>query len=187
MLHLLAAGYGTVSDIELVWVIIALVGAIFSAFNLKNAIDDFRALHLLDRANGRGLIARNTFKSEAARLATQSIFLLAGLLIMTIPDSPDTPGRPWNVILIGAVVRWGFVTASILVSLQGYWSYQVRRELTGRAQAQQDLDVAVSTQTVIAEPGKAVVVVTEEDKDKTPHDPISLPPSEQSHKEDHAT
>jgi hypothetical protein len=89
MISFLAAQYGTVSDVELVWTIIATVGAGFSIYNLRDALKDRAALKRLHNRNGRWLLANFAIRAEAARLAIQLIFLTIGILAMLIVDAPD--------------------------------------------------------------------------------------------------
>jgi hypothetical protein len=83
---MIGASYGTVSDIELVWTIISLVGFCLSSFNVRATVRDCRWLRAsrVSRSdlNGRWLIAWAQFKLEASRGFCQLVFFTIGILAM---------------------------------------------------------------------------------------------------------
>lgn len=129
MMSILAAHYGSVEDIEVLWSIIAIVGACFSVYNIREAYRDLRALSYEAARNGRGKFGRLLLKNEIARLIIQLIFLTIGILAMTVTSGGTPPGTPLNLIILGIIFRWGLITASLLVSLISFWAYQTRREI----------------------------------------------------------
>jgi hypothetical protein len=129
MISFLAAQYGTVSDVELVWTIIATVGAGFSIYNLRDALKDRAALKRLHNRNGRWLLANFAIRAEAARLAIQLIFLTIGILAMLIVDAPDQLHQPPLIVALGIVFRWGLIVSALLLTLKSYWGYSLRRTL----------------------------------------------------------
>lgn len=173
MLSLLAAAYGSVSDVELIWTLVALIGAGFSIYNLREAYKDFKALGIVDRKNGRGVIARSTLKSESARLAIQTIFATIGILAMFVPESSFPPGTSFQIIAIGFAIRWGIILSSILLSLKSYWSYQVRVELAKRLLAHNEITDAKIHGGMVLMDAKDVTQINDLDPD-----PHNLPPSE---------
>jgi hypothetical protein len=114
------------------WVLIALVGAVFSVFNLHQAREEKKRLKALGIANGRSLLARTNLVAESTRLAKQTIFVLIGILAMFLPEAPDSLDLPTAQAVTGFVVRWGLIVASLLTTYQSYLSWKVRRQLTGR-------------------------------------------------------
>lgn len=173
MLSILAAAYGSVSDIELIWTLIAVIGAFFSIYNLKEAFKDFKTLGFIDRKNGRGLIARATLKSEFARLIIQLIFITIGIFAMFITEVPLPPGTPFKIVAIGFVFRWGIIISSLLITFKSYWAYQVRTELAKRLGAHNEITDAKIHGGMILMDAKDVTQMNDLDPD--PHD---LPPSE---------
>lgn len=125
VIRLLAAQYGTVSDIEIVWTLIAACGLVFAIFNLNEAFKDWRELG--PRLNGLRQIASLSLKLEATRVVIQSIFVAIGLMAMTLKDPPDQLDLPWRVVAVTAMFRWGLVTSALLVMYQSFANFQARR------------------------------------------------------------
>jgi hypothetical protein len=129
MLSFIAAQYGTISDIEVVWTLIALFGLIFSVFNVREALIDRKVLKISGVKNGRKMIADYSLISESARATIQTIFLVVGILAMTLADAIDSANAPWNVVLIGVVFRWGLILSASLISLKSFLAWRLRKEL----------------------------------------------------------
>jgi len=127
-----AAQYGTVSDIEIVWTLIAAFGLCFALFNLFDAYRDWKAL--TGRLNGLRAIAVLSLKLEGTRVAIQSIFVTIGVLAMTMKDPPSSLSLPWKQVVIGAVFRWGLVISATLVMYQSYVNFEARRYLRAYGQ-----------------------------------------------------
>lgn len=175
MLSILAAAYGSVSDIEILWTLIAIIGASFSVYNVREAFKDYRSLKDIDKKNGRGLIARATFKSECARLTIQLIFAAIGILAMFVPETVLPPDTPFQIVAIGFAIRWGIIFTSILVSLKSYWAYQVRTELNKRLASHNEITDAKLRGGIVVVDAQDVTPITDLEEDP---DPSCLPPSE---------
>jgi hypothetical protein len=126
---LLGAAYGTVSDIEVLWTLIAAVGLSFSIFNVREAVLDRKALILRGVANGRKMLAQTNYLSEIARLVKQSIFLIIGIAVMFVAEQPDSLDQPWYLVVLGIAIRWGLIVASLLTALQSFLGFRARRIL----------------------------------------------------------
>lgn len=129
--HLHLDGY--VSNIEFLWTIVAVIGAGFAAFNIKEAFDDNKAIDLANVGNGRALIARSSLRGEITRFIVQALHVMIGILAMTIKEDPIRSHQnldlPWNIEAAQFLVPWGLVLVGVLLSLQSYWVFQVRRKL----------------------------------------------------------
>lgn len=132
---LLAAAYGSVSDIELLLVLISLIGLSFSIFNLRESWRDWRVLKLLKKTDyGRNydprmVVAINGLRAEAARAIIQLIYLALGVFAMFIAETSPAIHLPLKIQIFGFIFRWGFILASILLTLKSYWGYQVRHRV----------------------------------------------------------
>ncbi len=122
-----AAQYWRISDIEIVWTLIASVGFVFSIYNFQDALGDYRAASTI--MNGRREVAILGLKMELCRMVIQAIFILIGLAAMTIADPPDQLARPWNLTLLSILFRWGMVISALLVLYMSYSNFRVRRIL----------------------------------------------------------
>jgi hypothetical protein len=127
---LLAASYGTVSDIEILWTLIAGAGVVFGIFNLRDAWGDRKELVLANIYNGRRTIANFAVRGEAARMFVQSVFVSIGVLAMLLPDPPSTD-VPLKFTIFGAIFRWGLITSAAVILGKSIDSFLVRRKLTG--------------------------------------------------------
>lgn len=122
--------YGTISDIEILWCLVAIVGALFSIYNLFEANRDMKALEILKITNGRRAIAKAARFQDVVRAAVHLIFFTIGVLAAFLPEtSPPTRETPLVNILIGASVRWGLIIASVLLMTQSYIALRLRRDL----------------------------------------------------------
>lgn len=149
MTTLIGAQYGTISDIEIVWVTIAVIGLFLAIWNFKNALSDKRALKVANIKNGRTILARANLLSEATRIVIQSIFVGIGIGAMTLADPPDQLDLPLRQTIISALVRWGILIAAALLVfnsgiarwVRGQLQHQVEKDLLER----EKLDLAAST------------------------------------------
>lgn len=141
---------GTVSELEVVWVMVAAVGFIFSIVNFRESIGDIRALYLppgikrqwsmLDLfvanygkgpprrtplTNGRYPIAWSSARVESARLLIQLIFLSIGVAAMTVPDI-EFDALSLHYQIVSLMFRWGLMTSSLLVTLQSIENRRMR-------------------------------------------------------------
>lgn len=127
-MNLLAATYdNTISDIEIVWTLIAVMGFFFALANVRDSLRDMKLID--NRTNGRRIIAQFSTRIELSRCLIQAIFVAVGVLAMTIPEPPDQLEQPWNYALLGIIFRWGLIISASLLALNSYWSYRSRREL----------------------------------------------------------
>ncbi len=124
-MNMIYASYGNVEDIEVAFALIALVGLVFAIFNFRNARKDLGDLG--DATNGRRTVAVGAVVTESVRIFAQTIFLVLGLLAMTIPSQPDIPNQPWNLIAIGIFFRWGLMFTAVAVMFQSYWVWRIRQ------------------------------------------------------------
>lgn len=129
---MLGAAYGSVSDIEIVWVLVAVVGLTFSLFNFRDALRDKARLIRAKVSNGRMLVAQANLLGEATRAVKQAIFATIGALAMLLPEVPPQANIPLKNQLIGFFIRWGLITASALTTYQSYLGWQIRRALRRR-------------------------------------------------------
>lgn len=127
---MLSATYGTVSDIELVWTIIALVGLGFGAFNLNDALGDLDALNQLGIQNGRRIVAKFAIRQEIMRMTMQTIFAAIGILAMLLPEPPSAPLTTVQAF-IGFCIRWGLIVSSAIVLTKSVDGYVTRHRLQG--------------------------------------------------------
>lgn len=126
---MLALSYGTVSDIEITWTLIATLGLGFSLFNLIDAWRDRTAVIAARLTNGRRIIANFAVRAEAARTAIQAIFVLIGAMAMFIPDPP--PGALHGFAEIDSIVtQSGLVLVALLIMVKSIDAYLVRHQLT---------------------------------------------------------
>lgn len=150
--------YWTISDIEIFWVIIALVGCVYSVSNVRAALMDVRRLYdappysghwtwwqlfyanlgwgrplpINPDGNGRFPIAWAQARVETARLLIQVIFITVGIAAMTVPDI-ETSLLPTKYVIVGALSRWGFIAASLLVTYQSVVNRRVRKHVLAYA------------------------------------------------------
>lgn len=123
------AAYGPVSDIEVVWTVVAFAGLVYSLLNVRDASLDLRVVDELGYTNGRRTLARYQLEAEVLRSIVQSIFLAIGLAAMALPEVPDRLDLPTAQIVIGALVTYGLILSSVLLTVKSYLGYKVRRVL----------------------------------------------------------
>jgi len=130
---LIAAAYGSVSDIEILLVLISSIGLAFSIFNLRESWGDWRFLKNLGKTDygsnydPRMVVAINGLRSEVARTIIQTIYLSLGIFALFIPENHAI--LPLKLQIFGFLFRWGFIAASILLTLKSYWGYQIRHRV----------------------------------------------------------
>ena len=123
---MIAANYGPVADIEILWTLIALVGAGFSYYNVRDALEDWRTARDLP-GNGRKWIAAVSLRLESARMAIQLIFALIGFLAMLLAETEPSLQQPWHVTAIGVTIRWGLIVCSVLIFMQSVENRRLRQ------------------------------------------------------------
>lgn len=115
---MIAASYGTVSDIEITWTLIALVGLGVSGLGLRDALADARWLRGASVNGLRRTMARQRIRHEFARVIVQGVFATIGILAATLPQPADELQQPLKAVLIGAVIRWGLIGCGALLVAQ---------------------------------------------------------------------
>ena len=126
--YLIGAQYGSVSDIEIVWTLIAFAGICFSSYNIWDALSNYRALPPQIQ-NGRRALAKLYVYMEATRITILSIFFTIGVFAFTLKDGVDQTSLPLKIAIFSAILRWGLVISGLLILFQSYANYRVRREL----------------------------------------------------------
>lgn len=128
---MLAAAYGSVSDIEVLWVVVALVGLAVTGFNFADAVRDRK--YLIDNgiSNGRRIVADTQVYTEFTRLSIHTIFATIGVLAMFLAEAPNSPDQPWPAVAIGVAIRWGLIVSSILLMSQSIALRRMRNKLRG--------------------------------------------------------
>lgn len=127
---MLAASYGSVGDIEIMWCIIAACGLVFSCYTLYRALGDRRYLIVEGIGNGRRKIAAYTIFAEGARAAIQLIFLCIGILSLFLPQS-NTNQLPTPQLVEIILIQWGLIVSSVLLTLKSITAYILRKKLVG--------------------------------------------------------
>jgi hypothetical protein len=136
---IVGAAYGPVSDIEILWTLLAVVGVVAASFGLRDAVRDRRWLHDQDPpANGlRETMALQRIRDEAGRVFVHGVFGTIGVLAMTIPEAPNQLDLPWNVTLATALVRWGLIACALVLTTQSLLNRRDRIVLRGIAAARE--------------------------------------------------
>lgn len=127
---MLGASYGPVSDIELVWSLIACVGIVFDVFNVREARKDLKAAQLLNgRVPTRIVLAKNHIFGSGLRLFILSLTLMVGILAMTLEDPPSRVDLPLRVTLASALIRWTFILIIVSIVLKAFIEFREREQL----------------------------------------------------------
>lgn len=124
------AAYGSVSDVEILWVLVALVGLVYSILNILDARGDKEYLDTHNIQNGRRALAKYQLIAEYLRAAIQLIFAMIGLAAMTLPEVPNSAHLPRHELIIRVLLTYGLIAASIMLSIKSYLGYRVRVLLT---------------------------------------------------------
>lgn len=127
---MLAASYGSVGDIEIMWCIIAACGLVFSLYTLVRATGDRRILIREGIGNGRRKIAAYAVFAEGARAAIQFIFLCIGVIACFLPQS-DTSALPTVQLVEIILIQWGLILSSILLTTKSVLAYILRKKIVG--------------------------------------------------------
>lgn len=143
MFNIIAASYGNISDIEIMWTLLALGGAFFAIFNLIESHQDLAALKDRDITDGRFKIAKTGLRAEIARLTIQIINATIGIMAMTYPDPPSTIHESLRDTIFRFFFTWGFIFSATLLSLQSYWNYSLRHDLQRSIMSKPNLEQSV--------------------------------------------
>lgn len=133
---MLAAQYGTISDIEIIWIALALFGLFYSTRNALEANKDCKTLKRAGVRNGRRKIALTVRFQDAARAAIHSIFATIGFLAALLPDPPNQLNLPWKQQVVSVLIRWGLIFGSAILVAQSFASNRLRKELLERERAE---------------------------------------------------
>lgn len=123
-----AAGYGTVSDIEILFATIALVGFVFSVLTSIQAWGDYNFLKENSIKNGKWTIAKATIITELGRAYLQGMFLFLAVVSFMRPD-PDITYLSTLDYVIASVARWLFITGALVVMLKSIYVWYSRQRL----------------------------------------------------------
>lgn len=104
---------GNASGFELLFLTSALVGVWFAGLNLSESVKDFRALGGI--SNGRRAIAVSNIATETLRLSIHALYIIAGLVAITIPSSGNATSLTVLILSILVYASWA-VTAISYVS-----------------------------------------------------------------------
>jgi len=133
------ASYGTVSDFEILLVVISFVGLCFSTYTARQAWKDYQALCAEPRET-RGLLwfashmlSKVWVVSECGRIYLQFIFLVLGAYYLTFAD-PTRAGLPqWREIM-SVILQWLFITGAAATAGKSIYVWYVRMRLQEDAQ-----------------------------------------------------
>lgn len=93
-----------VSIPEVLWTLAALVGVVFRARLMRDALEDRQASRVLDADPALGLIVAGRVRNESVGLAVKIGFVIIGIYAMTRPNPPGGVGQ-------------GIVAAVLIVSV----------------------------------------------------------------------
>jgi len=131
----LAAAYGSVSDIEILLVVVTTIGLLYGFYNIREMYRAWIILHRQGKTDhgphydARMVVAINGLRSEIARVLIQLWLVTLGVIAMTIPETPPYIHEPFKLVIFGFIFRWGIIGTSLLLSLKSYWGYQVRQRV----------------------------------------------------------
>lgn len=127
----LATAFRTLSDVEALWITVAVVSAIVTAFNLWEAWLDRKALTVQNIRNGRRIVSNVTLFTEATRILIHLIFLTIGILAAFLPDPPKQVLLPEIQVVLTGLVRWGLIASSVILMAQSIVLRWMRKKLRG--------------------------------------------------------
>lgn len=123
-----AAAYGSVSDIEILWTLIAVVGMVYSLINFRESWLDWKLLRKIRGYDARRIVACSAMQAEGIRAAIQGFYITIGVYAMFIPETP-TAHLPLRYVIFGALFRWGFVISSLLLTYKSYLGARLRKKV----------------------------------------------------------
>jgi hypothetical protein len=162
ILQLLAATYGSVEDIEVIFTLIAFGGLLFSLFNLRNAYCDWKLVKEKGNPSGpRAVWGGFSLVSEAFRSTIQAIFTSLGILAMMVATPQLPPGYhlPMSQLLLRIDFRWGLLISALLLLFQSYGVWRTRKRLLEFSEEELDKAVEKSDAVLTIRPEDTVTVM----------------------------
>lgn len=119
---------GNWSWLEVVWTLVAVLGAYFSYRNIKDGLGDIKSLRLAPYKNGRWkivhLVARRSITLDTLRIVPQIMFIMIGLLAGITPQNAHpTP--------TGMLAGYAFIAVSLLYAFASALDHNTRKILIG--------------------------------------------------------
>lgn len=117
---------GNWSWLEVVWTLVAILGAYFSFRNIKDGLDDIESLRLAPYKNGRWkivhLVARRSILLDFLRIIPQIVFIGVGILAGLAPGNPHPSPT-------GIAAGFVFIGVSLLYTLASAIDHSTRKIL----------------------------------------------------------
>jgi hypothetical protein len=138
LVGLLAATYGTVSDIEIIFLCITTFGIIFSLANVKNMWNDKQALLSVPEDERDDLywakveLANTAFTAELLRFFMQALLFTLAAFSATIAEPPSQIHLPLKLVLFGTIFRWGLTFVAGALAFTSYLTKKTRRVVQNR-------------------------------------------------------
>lgn len=118
-------GLISIQAIELLFVLVAMLGFVFSLLNLKRGVRLVRHLKQMGLTNGRMRLAKFGRNQEAARALIQGIFIFVGTTAFFLPPGTNE-GLPTSFIIASSAIRYGLIAVAMIISWKSYqqWNFQ---------------------------------------------------------------
>lgn len=123
---------GPATIIEIVWTLLAAIGAGFAMFGWLDASADLGVIRSKGIKNGRLLIARMVARMSAVLFTLQVLFLIVGLVVVTNPNPPQ--GLPIASLIVGNIL----ISAEVLLIWAVFRDLQDRRSIIRRKEIERD-------------------------------------------------
>lgn len=123
----LAAGYGNVSDFEIIFLTVSVFGFVFAALNLLGIHGDWKYLKTRKLRDGTWYLTKAALVTETGRLYLQAVFIYIAVLSMRAPDPP--PEVITSDRILNAIARWSFLVGAATVCAKTIYTYHVRHRL----------------------------------------------------------
>jgi hypothetical protein len=118
----------TVTPIELWWIILSLLGAIISAANLMDAIDDRTFAQQWGTEDER-LVAADMLRTEATRVLCHLLFLAVGADAALLPSSPEAENLVALPVLALLFVPVAFFVVQLAMITNSLFARVTRKRL----------------------------------------------------------
>lgn len=116
---------GNWSWLEVIWTLVAGLGAYFSLRNIKAGLEDIESLRIAPYKNGRWLLvntlAKRSVLIDSLRLIPQAMFVFLGVVAGFNPQHPTTP--------TGIFAGFIFITCSLMFTLASFVDFNTRKKL----------------------------------------------------------